>query len=522
MQARRLFWLTAPARALLLLSMGAPILWDRNQAALVTLAAISFIWVAAQAAVTFDQQIGVPPTVEAAAVGLICGVSIDASTGFLPALAMAPYVAGLLQGSLAVGLALSSQLITFTFCAYAIGGLDTAAGLGAFTWTIAGLGLGLIASFMHSTVLQREDELAHYRYAQSLIRQLIDISGGLSSGLDVNSLGGQILSTTRDTLPTSSISLYLPQGETLVPLITKTTDQSTENVLAEELALKCWSTGEQVVHEDAFAFPLGDRAVIAGVLARPTALRSEQLAALLGQVRTELAANAVHLDTAILFADFRDRASADERNRLAREMHDGIAQDIASLGYLVDALAARPANDKQTEQFQMLRERITNIVAEVRQSVLTLRTSIGESESLGAAISTVARHLSESSGIPIHVTLDEHSMRLRPDVEAELFRISQEAMNNAIKHAQANSIHVHCQVHAPAALITVSDDGRGMQEARDDSYGLKIMRERAGLINGQLEVGPSPTGGLQVSVKIGSQTSPNSFRASQFGVTVTP
>jgi signal transduction histidine kinase len=144
------------------------------------------------------------------------------------------------------------------------------------------------------------------------------------------------------------------------------------------------------------------------------------------------------------------------------------------------------------------------VVAEVRQSVLSLRTSIGESESLGAAIGSIARGLSETSGIAIQVTVDEHTGRLRPEVEAELFRITQEAMNNAIKHAQATAIEVHCQVYAPAARITIRDNGRGMQQARADSHGLKIMRERARLISAELSIADNPGGGLAVSVAVGS------------------
>jgi signal transduction histidine kinase len=134
--------------------------------------------------------------------------------------------------------------------------------------------------------------------------------------------------------------------------------------------------------------------------------------------------------------------------------------------------------------------------------VLTLRTSVGESESLGAAIGAVARHLSESSRIPIQVTLDELSTRLRSEVEAELFRIAQEAMNNAIKHSQCSSIEVTCIVHAPDVLITVADDGRGMGVARSDSHGLKIMRERARLVDAQLTIADNPGGGLVVAVQI--------------------
>jgi signal transduction histidine kinase len=134
--------------------------------------------------------------------------------------------------------------------------------------------------------------------------------------------------------------------------------------------------------------------------------------------------------------------------------------------------------------------------------VVNLRTSIGANESLGTAIGSIARNLSEVSGVPIHVTLNEHTQRLRPEVEGELFRIAQEAMNNAVRHAQASAIEVHCQVHAPEALITVVDNGRGLQAARPTSHGLHIMQERALLINASLEIGETPTGGLSVSVRV--------------------
>ena len=176
-------------------------------------------------------------------------------------------------------------------------------------------------------------------------------------------------------------------------------------------------------------------------------------------------------------------------------MHDGVAQDIASLGYLVDALAIRATDPEQAARIDVLRERISAVVGEVRRSVLTLRTETSDqSESLGSAIGAVARNLTEVSGVPIHVTLDERATRLRPEVEAELFRISQEAMTNAVRHARPSRVDVHCLVHAPEARITVTDDGRGLQAARSDSHGLQIMRERALLINAALAIDPRPRG----------------------------
>jgi signal transduction histidine kinase len=221
------------------------------------------------------------------------------------------------------------------------------------------------------------------------------------------------------------------------------------------------------------------------------------------RLRRELRDRAVHLDTALLFAAFRDAATRDERRRLAREMHDGLAQDIASLGYLVDGLAEEAGVEAQQERIAVLRDRISTIVAEVRRSLITLRSTVHADESLGAAISSVARHLSESSGVPIHVTLEERNDRLLPEVEGELFRIAQEAITNAVRHAEASAIEVTCRVRAPAARITVADDGRGMQAPRHDSQGLSIMRERARLVNAALEIGETPGGGLTVSVVIG-------------------
>ena len=97
-------------------------------------------------------------------------------------------------------------------------------------------------------------------------------------------------------------------------------------------------------------------------------------------------------------------------------------------------------------------------------------------------------------------------------MEAELFRIAQEAMTNAVKHAKATSIDVLVHVYPPEARITVSDNGVGLQTGRSDSHGLKIMRERARLIGAQLNVRDNASRGLTVSVALRSPTSPGVAR----------
>jgi signal transduction histidine kinase len=515
------FRVAAIARVIVLIALTGPVLWTRDAAALMALLVIGAIW--ALATIVDLRQVlpvSVLTTGEALLVGAVCGIVVDASVAVIGALCVPPFTASVFRGLWGMATSLCAELAMLVLFAFIIGGeLTPEQGSAAFSWSVTGLGLGLIGTFLHSALVERSDPLAPYHYAQSLLRQLIDISEGLDSGLDPVALGGSILSAVRDEVPTQAMTLYVARGDSLLPLVTKSIGTPDGVREFEDLAGQCWRAAAPVRHDHVFAFPLvadsGLTGVVVAAIPESAGVRAVGLDDAVRRLIDSLRPSAVHLDTALLFAAFRDAASAEERRRLAREMHDGVAQDIASLGYLADALAAVATTQAQHERIALLRERVSAIVAEIRRSLVNLRTSIGESESLGAAIATIARNLSEVSGVPIHVTADELTDRLRPEVEAELFRIAQEAMNNAVKHAQADSIDVHCQVRAPAARITVTDDGRGLQPGRTDSHGLKIMRERALLVNGVLELSDAPGGGLCVSVTIRSDGGPEEITVVQ-------
>ena len=515
------FRVAALARIIVLIALTGPVLWTRDAAALLALFVIGAIWSLA----TIVDLRGVLPLAlltvgEALLIGTVCGIVIDASTAVIGALCVPPFTASVFRGVWGMFSSLVAELAMLVGFAYLVGGgLTVEQASASFSWSVTGLGLGLIGTFLHSALVERSDPLAPYRYAQSLLRQLIDISEGLDSGLDPVALGGSILSAVRDEVPTVAMTLYVARDDALLPLVTKALGTPEEVRQFEALAARCWAECAPVRRQNVFAFPLMADArstgVVAAALPESADVKAVGVDDAVRRLMADLRPSAVHLDTALLFAAFRDAASAEERRRLAREMHDGVAQDIASLGYLADALAAVATTEAQHQRIALLRERVTAIVGEIRRSLVNLRTSIGESESLGAAIATVARNLSEVSGVPIHVTADEQTERLRPEVEAELFRIAQEAMNNAVKHARASSIEVHCQVRAPAARITVTDDGRGLQPGRRDSHGLKIMRERALLVNGELELTDAPEGGLCVSVTIRGDGGPEEITVVQ-------
>jgi signal transduction histidine kinase len=510
---RQALRINAAARAFVLLAIGGPLLWDRDGGGLLGLGVLGTLWLTLLAV---EQRVRQRPLlltfVESAAVTTICLLALTSSPAILGALAAPPFVAGLRCGAKGVLTALGTVVPT---AAVLLGVLDVTLStdelLAAFTWLTMGLGLGLIASFLRSA-LSQPDPLLPYRHASELLHELNQLSEGLDSGLEPRSLGGAILSAVRDELPTADLVLYVGDDE-LTPLLSRTLDDSgsTHTALLARLAQR---SGRLETDGQTFAFPLrpesGQPGIVAGVFSDRLDPGALDLPRTVRRLTRQLEVSTVHLETALLFTAFRDAATADERRRLSREMHDGVAQEIASLGYLVDALAATPASDEQAARFLMLRERVSEVVAEVRRSVVTLRTTVGESESLGAAIGSLARNLSQLSGVAIEVTLDEKSQRLRGEIEAELFRITQEALNNAVKHAQCTLIRVHCHVDAPAATISVTDNGRGLGDiglpfdARADSYGLGIMRERAALIGARLDIEEPPGGGLRVAVAVSS------------------
>ncbi len=501
------FAVVAAARLFALLAIGAPSLWYHKPGALFALLTLALLWLYQVATVTKrDLELTLTPAVEAAAVGVVCALGMQDSPAILAALVVPPLYATASVGLRTMVRAVAFQLVSVV----SIGlmwhgrgeGTDWAEwGVSIFTWSMAGVGLSLVASVTFSSEQRWRaslDPLSPYRDAQHLIKQLIELSDNLSSGLDVSAIGGEMLGMVGDHIPSRALAVYVPRGDALTPVASSADLEPSDADACEKLATDAWARGQPVTAGQGFAFAAGDSAIVAGLRPGRDAVKTAEPP--FEDLTAALAPTAVKFDTALLFSHFRDVASADERQRLAREMHDGVAQDIASLGYLVDALAARPADEQQAKQFAMLRERVTKVVAEVRRSVMNLRTSIGENESLGAAISAVARHLSEASGIPIRVRLDEQPARLRPEIEAELFRIAQEALNNAVKHARATAIDVRCQVYAPDARITIADDGVGLQGGRADSHGLKIMRERAKLIGAQLTVRDNASRGLTVSV----------------------
>ncbi|MBX6358306.1 MAG: GAF domain-containing sensor histidine kinase, partial [Micromonosporaceae bacterium] len=216
---------------------------------------------------------------------------------------------------------------------------------------------------------------------------------------------------------------------------------------------------------------------------------------------------ALRLEAALLFDEVRQLATNEERQRLAREIHDGVAQELVMVGYGIDnALATLPEEAKQTaEELRTLRGEVTRVITELRLSLFELRSEVDRHGGLAAAIAEYARTVGQSAGLRVHLSLDESTARLPAATEAELLRIAQEAITNARKHAGAANLWVTCAVDPPYAQIEISDDGHGIPEQRPDGrYGLAIMQERAERIRGRLEIRSRRPHGTTVAVVTGT------------------
>jgi signal transduction histidine kinase len=375
---------------------------------------------------------------------------------------------------------------------------------GGFTWLATAVGIGLMGSSLRRAVTTSDAD-ASYRSAVGLIRRLEALSGKLSGGLDAVGIAEQVMVEAEAVVPLRSAGVFVrsPAGA-MSPLRYSVGTPPGAMAWAEPLAAKCWEYEAMMLRERHVAIPLMANDEIIAVLVLDTLQDMESTAAL--ELRGRLARSSVQLQAALLFRRVRDNAMSQERQRIAREVHDGVAQDVASLGYLVDNLAQSSSDPVQQRQIGQLRQEVTRVVTELRHSIFDLRHEIAAGAGLGESLSAYANQVSATSPMTVHVTLDEKGPRLPGDVEFELLRIAQEAMANARKHSGAANLWLRCTVRSPYAEIEVGDDGTNLHTPKADSQGLTIMRERSRSIGAVIAIEePEPERpGTRVVVRVGS------------------
>jgi signal transduction histidine kinase len=206
---------------------------------------------------------------------------------------------------------------------------------------------------------------------------------------------------------------------------------------------------------------------------------------------------ALRLDTAVLFDEVRRLATTEERKRIAREMHDGVAQELVALGYVVDEIASVSEEPETLVLASGLREEISRVVAEIRYSILDLRHHVAEHR-LSGALADYVHQVTQDMDLRVNLVLDESGPALSPRTESELLRVAQEAIGNVRKHARADNLWVTLVSDGTSLLLEVEDDGIGNAQPKDRHWGLQSMHERAAGIEASLEVIPRDGGGTVV------------------------
>jgi signal transduction histidine kinase len=218
---------------------------------------------------------------------------------------------------------------------------------------------------------------------------------------------------------------------------------------------------------------------------------------------------AIAIDNARLHQRLRDLAVAEERVRIAREMHDGLAQVLAYVNAKAQAVKAFLDKGDAAEartQLDQLAVAAREVLTEVREGILALRTQTGPGRGLGEAVAEFLRRWEDQSGIEGAIDYDAE-LRLSPTVELQLLRIVQEALSNVRKHSGARHARVELKQRDGSLLVEVEDDGTGFDPGASrpggsPRFGLAIMRERATSIGGTIEFDAAPGRGSRVHVEI--------------------
>ncbi len=416
--------------------------------------------------------------------------------GLAAGVAGAAWCSGAGAGALLIGLILRSAP------------LDAATLVSLIPWVPMIFATGGIGAWVQRQQTVRTADVSRYGAAYRLLSELRVVSRRLSGGLDpVTLANGLIDDVCARTNARRAALLVRREGGVMLPLARRGGDDSwLARVEHDPLVLDAWTTEMPASAANGrrglrLIIPLRvGNGTIGAVVADVTEPVSPEELAVVARSTDD---DALRLETALLFDEVREIATREERRRLAREIHDGIAQELASLGYLIDDLQARARDANLRSLAGTLRKEVTRILSDLRHSIFDLRSDVPADVGIGTALAGYARLVGSQTGLTVHLVHEESHERLRPEVEAELLRIGQEAITNVRKHANARNLWVTVAVNPPAARVQVADDGVGLGLRPRDRYGLDIMAERARRVGATLLIENRPEGGTVVDVSLG-------------------
>lgn len=199
-----------------------------------------------------------------------------------------------------------------------------------------------------------------------------------------------------------------------------------------------------------------------------------------------------------------ERARADERSRIARDVHDTLVQDLTAIGLHVEAALSRlDQRDAARPALQRALDAARHSLDAARRSIGTLRASPLDNRPLAEALAALSRQFTAETGVRVRVEISDPGP-LPADLESQLFRIASEALTNIRKHASAREALLRLELVRDRLRLTVADTGAGfrVRGARRRGFGLLGIEDRAALVGGRATIRSAPGRGTSVTVTV--------------------
>jgi signal transduction histidine kinase len=278
----------------------------------------------------------------------------------------------------------------------------------------------------------------------------------------------------------------------------------TASLGTEPIALEALEQGLSFRSRWGLYCPLRARDELVGILAVEWGESRQVTAADQRRIGDLAHAAALALDNARWLERIHGLGVEQERSRLARELHDHIGQSVVYLGFEIDRLVELNHGRAVQSDLIALRSDVRNLVEELRDALVDLRSDVSEAQGVDHVLRSFLERVNRRNRLAVTLTA-EADARLPLSVEREFWRVAQEAVMNAERHAHASNVSVLWLCNADGALLEVADNGVGMSAGKAggaSSYGLLGMRERADSVGAQLDITSGPDRGTVVRMRM--------------------
>jgi signal transduction histidine kinase len=215
---------------------------------------------------------------------------------------------------------------------------------------------------------------------------------------------------------------------------------------------------------------------------------------------------ALGIENARSFSRLRSLAAAEERARIARDLHDRLGQWLTYINLELERVNGSLAVPHP--ELARLQGDVRSAIDELREALVELRTTTRSDRPLSVVLAEVVQRFAERTGLHVELSVPDSAGRhFSALVEDELLRIAQESLTNIEKHADATAVHINWSVDGSRGLLTIEDNGRGFDPARrvrSTAYGLVGMRERAAAVGAILQIASQRGTGTVVTVLVGT------------------